>query len=149
MTYGDADVTLLEGAVLGLNYKDANAQTIDFFTVGTGAVLATNRAATGFDGLAANLPGWENSVISMDDFLGGNAANNTHVPGHEAGHSLFDTGNPGHHATATNLFWGGVLTFEPGVNNPKRLTDAPNAQNTDARNDSGPGSAGPVLLQQN
>jgi hypothetical protein len=146
LTYNDALVDLLEAAVLGLNYKDANGSTIDFFVVGSTWVWQTGlHAAAAGDVALPDLPGWENSVFATLTALPPTAPDNTHVPGHEVGHCLFNVGSTGHSPIPTNLFHS-PATVEPNVYGTKRLT---NAQNTEARAQSDIPSFGPLLLQHN
>ncbi len=146
LTYDDALSTTLEIAVLGLNYKDGNPSTIDFFAVASASVYQNGlHAATGGDAAVPDLPGWDNTIVATVVALPPTAAANTHVPGHEVAHCLFNVGTEAHSLVSTNLFYG-AAGVEPDVYGTKRLTET---QNGDARAQSGPGSPGPLLLQQN
>ena len=105
-------------------------------------ILGGSDAATGGDYLQSNLPGWHNvsflreAVVDADDGTYPTGA------GHEMGHALFNTGNPGHHATSTNVFYAFENRVAPETfASRKRLTDA---QNTLARNNSA-SSSNPIL----
>jgi hypothetical protein len=138
------DVDLLEGSVLGLNFKDTAAKSITIIAV-SDTVLGGSHAAAGGNYLQTNLPGWHNVAILREASCDGNDGNLPTVAGHEMGHVLFDVGNSGHSPTTSNLFYAYVNSNVPEtLTATKRLTDT---QNTDARTDSGP-STTPGLLQK-
>jgi hypothetical protein len=139
------DINLLEGSVLGLNFMDSDNKTVDMIAVKDIQVLGRDAAAGG-DYLAASLPGWRNVAILRETVVDGNDASCPTGAGHEMGHVLFDVGNAGHSSTSYNLFYASETANVPEtLASPKRLTDA---QNTDARTDSGPSTTPPLLQKK-
>lgn len=138
------EINLLEGSVLGLNFKDNDPSTIDMIAVGKVHVLGTSDAATGGDFLATNLPGWHNASIIREEGVDASDADQPFLAGHEMGHALFDGSNDIHSPIATNIF----TQFQSGVdtiNATKRLTED---QNTRARDRSGPNTVPPLLRKR-
>jgi outer membrane protein OmpA-like peptidoglycan-associated protein len=143
------EINLLEGSVLGLNFKDNDPKTIDIIAVGQIPILGTTLGSTGGDFLATNLPGWHNVSIIREEGVGTTDPNRT--AGHEMGHSLFDGGNNIHSNVGTNLF---RATADPTdtINSAKRLANDPNDPITDynarARQRSGPNTVPPLLQKK-
>ncbi len=140
------DISLLEGSVLGLNFKDSDPKAITMIAVTDVTILGSSDAATGGDYLQTNLPGWHNVSILREPVVDADDSTYPTGAGHEMGHALFDVGNPGHDSTSTNLFYGFENRVAPETfASRKRLTDA---QNTTARTNSGPASAQPILQKK-
>jgi hypothetical protein len=139
------DISLLEGSVLGLNFQDADRKVITMIAVTDITILGGSDAATGGDYLQANLPGWHNVSFLREPVVDADDSTYPTGAGHEMGHALFNTGNPGHHATSTNVFYAFENRVAPEtLASRKRLTDA---QNTLARSNSA-ASANPILQQR-
>ena len=152
LNYRDEDkIDFLAGNVLGLNFKDDDARTIDMFAVPNGALPGAYGRA-GHDEHQFTLPGWQNTILIIESAVNGNDASNPLTAGHEVGHVLFDglfdgsdPASPGHSPDPQNLMsvgsQGGELEdFREG----KRLT---NEQNEDARTDSATPTPVPLLHQ--
>jgi hypothetical protein len=145
LNYTD-DISLIEGSVLGLNFKDADPMAITMIAVTDITILGGSDAATGGDYLQTNLPGWHNVSFLREPVVDSDDSTYPTGAGHEMGHALFDTGNPGHHGTSTNVFYAFENRVAPETfASRKRLTDA---QNTDARTKSGPTSTQPILQRK-
>ena len=137
-------IDLLEGSVLGLNFKSAAPKSITIIAVRHNTVLS-GHAAAGGNYLQTNLPGWHNVAICNQISVDGDDGNLPMAVGHEMGHVLFDVGNSGHSPTTTNLFYAYMNLSTPETYTTGKRFTSP--QNTDARTDSGP-STTPGLLQK-
>lgn len=136
------DISLLEGSVLGLNFRDADRRVMTMIAVTDITVLGSSHAATGGDYLLSNLPGWHNVAILREFSVDGDDSTYPVTAGHEMGHALFNIGNAGHHSTSTNLFATSASPIDPETFAARKRLD--DAQNTLARNNSA-GSANPIL----
>jgi hypothetical protein len=138
-------ITPIEGSILGLNFEDTDDSSLDYIAVPNGDVLNPGTlGATGGDYLQSNLPGWHNLCIIREDCVDTSDAGWPILAGHEAGHAIFDIDNGGHSLNPNNLFFA-TATSVQSYNAPKRLTDA---QNLDARTDSGPGTPNALLKKK-
>ena len=158
VTYNDGTLDELDANVLGLNFKDSNEETIDFFAVDQTNVefMGPAYARAGSDIHGIDYPGWHNSIFAIQSQLPPTVTMNNHLIGHEVGHVLFDTCHTEHqdflcpndpamggaHSTVDTNLMVAIPVGEPSVLGSKRLTSG---QNDDVRMDSGPGTT-PELL---
>ncbi|MGA1875149.1 MAG: transglutaminase-like domain-containing protein [bacterium] len=138
-------INTLEGHVLGLNFKDNDAKTVDIIAVGKVEVGGPGgRAYSGRDGSSVIASGSENTIIIREEAVS-TYAGLPFVAGHEMGHVLFDTGNAGHSKEQTNLFYEGGTSIYDTISSTKRLTGD---QCKKAREMSGPDTTPPLLQKK-
>lgn len=144
LNFGDG-LSFLEGSVLALNFGNPNRSIIEIFAVSNNLVVGA-RGRAGADVHANGLPGWHNRAFLIKNAVDFDDALLPFTAGHEVGHILLNAFGtfPVHHPTSTNLLKSGTDTVDT-INASKRLDDA---QNSRARAQSGPGSPGPLLLNQ-
>lgn len=145
-----ADIDAREGALLSLNFRDDFGKRIDIFAAAT--VGENVKAWAGNDALGAFTPALQNLTFLPEAAVDTDDIGLPFTPGHELGHILLNQGNDLHEPEdATNLlavgnrFGGAGTDTVEAYGASKRLNED---QQTRARNVSGPGSNGPVLLQK-
>jgi len=136
----------LELACLSLNYKDKDYDdaTIDVFVVGKARIKDNLSGMAGGDCLADRIPAWHNVVFVQAYGVDAEIPTYPFLLAHELGHVLLDGDDTIHQDDTTNLMHSPVSEID-SVGATKRLTPE---QHNRAREKSGPGSAGPVLLKK-
>lgn len=142
------DITELEGAVLGLNFKDEDPATVDIIVVrddDPGFNILGGWAAAGGDFMQPYQPGWVNLVILPSLAADGDDAVMALTPFHETGHVLLDGGNPIHVLGDTVNMMYPLESWPETLSSPKRVKEE---QNTDVRVRSGPTTTPPLLQKK-
>jgi len=134
----------LELACLSLNYKDDDPSTIDVFVVGKARLKDNLSGMAGGDWLAKEIPAWHNVVFVQAYGVDAEIPTDPFLLAHELGHVLLDGDDSIHQDDTTNLRHTPTSVMDY-VGATKRLTPE---QHNRAREKSGPGSAGPVLLKK-
>jgi len=147
------DITVLEGAILGLNFRDNDPETIEMIAVGAVWIEAAYGIGGG-DAWGGRYSGWKNMAMIRAPQAVAAPTIRPFTAGHEFGHVILNDDVIFHSTVTTNLMRSGTSDTDESTgvnayNASKRLNNDPiRDQNSAARTESGPTSASPRLLKK-